>query len=189
MSTNFRNNNMKQGERRVRRYYQKPQWEIEKENAEKLAEEKRKAEEKGLENTEENFPVLGGSHRPSISRPSIKFTGLNWDKMETETRAVTSEYKDNYHVVLPKFNNVHNYRETDDYVETSNTVEKPNESEWTTIEKKIHKKKSVLDTDAPPEDSVWDNEDGQERNEDTVWGGETEDQPTDSWTRNKFAYT
>jgi hypothetical protein len=122
-----------------RREYRKPLWEVEKEQEAATAAEKIKEQERGLENTEENFPVLGtgvSNHRTWDGR---KFNELALDWKETEDRekdireeAPTEEYN----FILPKFRNLHRFAEPEEEKEVRE--EKPSD-EWELVQRKQRK--------------------------------------------------
>ena len=153
-------------ERRRNRNYQKPQWEIQEEDDKRKAEEKKRAEERGLEKTEENFPSLGGSApRVNTWGGGRKFTELasEW-KEEADRNVEIKEEEEKF--VLPRFRNIHRFVEPED-----DTPPPPRQTEydndgWTTVERKIKKKefKSMFD------------EDGNIIEDDTVWGGDEQEE-------------
>lgn len=100
-----------------RRNYDKPQWEIDKENAER---EKREAIQRGLEQTEENFPRLGTGQSKTINWSGRKFVELasEWKADDDARKAVeelsASASSTNADVfVMPKFTLTHHYTEED----------------------------------------------------------------------------
>jgi hypothetical protein len=176
-----------QRERRApRRPYEKPFWQIEQERAQLELEEKKKAAERGLEDTEENFPVLGGrqiTSSGSVWTGARKFSELasDWksaddqrkEEEEREKNASNTTYSDNI-FPLPRFHNMHRfgepedeYCEDDDYVTEQQT---PSEEKWTVVDnRKYRKPKPKFDLDEEDVKASHENEEDA-----TVWGAPEE---------------
>lgn len=172
-------------DRRQRRHYQKPLWEIEKEQAEAAAAEERKKQEAGLENSEDNFPSLGQpakSMRVWGGERSFADLAQEWSaKAETEKieGEMKSEVTDNTDFSLPRFRNVHRFHEPED-VTVAATEEVPAD-EWQRVERRVYtKKKTVMDyTENDFE------KEGEETNQETVWGDAPNEYET-CWDEKKY---
>lgn len=131
------NNQMASNNRRQRKHY-KPHWEVEKEAQDRLAEEMRKEQERGLENTEENFPALGTSSTVARRWGGRKFNDLaqQWKVDEDEKREMQELKKEapvtEFGFVLPKFNNVHHFHEKEDAQEKKCIQ---TDHEWVTVDR------------------------------------------------------
>jgi hypothetical protein len=91
--TTMERKNPFQRERRApRRPYEKPQWQIEEDKAKLALDEKAKATERGLENTIENFPTLGGN--PVVAPPSIWSSGRKFSELASEWKATDEQLKE-----------------------------------------------------------------------------------------------
>ena len=164
-----------QRDQRPRGRYQKPQWEVEKEKQAADALEKLKEEERGLEHTEKNFPVLGVSVANPRTWGGRKFTEMasEW-KDNDEREKQTSEEKatsEEYNFVLPKFRTVRRFAEPEE--ELDEPEDKPAEEEWELVQRKVRKVRRDLTEEeleakyAPRDD---------DENGDTVWAGTEEHQ-------------
>jgi len=172
-----------QKERRPRRQYEKPLWQIEKEKEQQELEEKKRQAERGLEDTVENFPVLGKTTvtTSSIWSGSRKFSELasEWkiaDEMRKEQeereKASGQDERNDHAFQLPCFRNVHRFGEPeDDYEdvpEAPEAVEASTEEKWTVVDhRKYRKPKKEIDFN---EDDFSDCED----EDGTVWNAKEE---------------
>lgn len=173
MDTKMNNNRNKQ--RAPRRQFEKPFWQIEKEKAEQEAIEKQKEIERGLEDTEQNFPTLGVAGIKSGWSGTRKFTELvsEWKadedkKKEEEEAEKTLGYKNDTGFVLPQFNNVRRFEEPEEVIEEA---EQPAEDEWTRVDHRKYRKPKAEKTF---EEDEFDDDEGE--HDDTVWGGQEEHQ-------------
>lgn len=124
--------------RRQRKHY-KPHWEVEKEEQERLAEQMRKEQERGLENTEENFPSLVA--KPVVARQwgGRKFNDLaqEWKSTEDEKKELQELKKEvpvtEFGMVLPKFNNIHHYHEKEEIQQGEKPVDE--QDDWVTVDR------------------------------------------------------
>lgn len=185
-STTMERKNPFQKERRApRRPHEKPFWQIEQEKAKLELEEKKKAEERGLEDTVENFPTLGGN---TVTAPSSmwsatrKFSELASDwkstddqrKEEEERRKNRTEDTRHEHTFqLPRFRSMRRFSEPEDeyYEEGDLRTEQPipEEEKWTLVDnRKYRKPKAEFDFSEDGFDDREDEEDG------TVWGAPEE---------------
>ncbi len=176
-----------QRERRPpRRPYEKPFWQIEQERAKLELEEKEKAAERGLEDTEDNFPTLG--RRPITSSMGAwtgarKFSELasDWksadeqrkEEEERQKSASNTTYNDGI-FPLPRFHNMHRFGEPEDeyYEEDDTTSEQqlPSEEKWTVVDnRKYRKPKPEFDFSQEDVNASHENEE-----DGTVWGGQEE---------------
>lgn len=168
-----------------KRNYSKPQWEQEKDAAEKAEKDKREAEEKAaLENTEENFPSLSRAAPKQVSWSGRKFSELatEWkEKAEEEASVKQTVDKDVSleGVVLPKFNNVHRFHEPEENVENS-TEDKNSDEEWKTVRRKVYvpKKKTI-------EEEIKEEEE-KEESDDTVWATEDKEEYETCWDERRY---
>lgn len=168
------------------RPYEKPFWQIEQEKAKLELEEKKKAAERGLEDTIENFPTLGNTSMTSSSSiwsGGRKFSELasDWkmaddqrkEEEERQKTASTTVYTDGV-FPLPRFHNMGRFGEPEDeYYEENDSMahqQAPSEEKWTLVDNRKYRKPkpefdfSEEDVNAFREDE----EDG------TVWGGQEE---------------
>jgi hypothetical protein len=150
-----------QRERRApRRPYEKPQWQIEEEKAKLELDEKTKATERGLENTIENFPTLGGN--PVVTPPSIWSSGRKFSELASEWKATDEQNKEDDErqknreietkrddmFQLPRFRNVRRFAEPEDeyYDEEENVPQEKKEDaeeegeEWTVVDNTRYRK-------------------------------------------------
>ena len=172
---------VKKERRPPRRTYEKSAWEIQKEQAEREAEEKRKIARHALEKTEGNFPTLVNSSSSTTWNNGRKFSELaaNWwekeehDKKKREevdkefgSRSVTSPSST---FSLPMFRPTRRFSERDE--EYRSEEEKPapkTDDDWTVVDNtKYRKPKTKHESD---DEGV--NE--QKKEEDSVWGGPEE---------------
>lgn len=130
-----------------RRYYQsnnKPQWEVDKENAER---ERLAAIARNLEKTEENFPRLGGGVAKDVSWSGRKFTALasEWKENDDSRKAEEERQKESdcsgggpRVLTLPKFTPSHHYVEADEGEMTPlprAPLQKSEDDEWVTVDR------------------------------------------------------
>lgn len=176
MDTKMNNFNNRNKQRAPRRQFEKPFWQIEKEKAEQEAIEKQKEMERGLEDTEQNFPTLGVAGIKSGWSGTRKFTELvsEWKadedkKKEDEETEKTLGYKNDTGFVLPQFNNVRRFEEPEEVLDEEE--EKPAEDSWTRVDHKKYRKPKAEKTF---EEDEFDEDDGE--HDDTVWGGQEEHQ-------------
>lgn len=175
----------KQKPYRKRNNYSKPQWEVEKDAAEKSERDKKEAAEKAaLENTEENFPSLSRAAPKQISWGGRKFSELatEWktkSEEETVTKQINEKDSSVDGLILPKFNNIHRFHEPEKNVETS-TEENTLDDEWKTIRRKVYvpKKKTV-------EDEIKEEEEKPE-SDDTVWAPEEKEEHETCWDERRY---
>jgi hypothetical protein len=186
--TTMERRNPFQKERRApRRPHEKPFWQIEEEKAKLALEEKKKEAERGLEDTVENFPTLGGNtavQSGSIWSGSRKFSELasEWkstddqQKEEEERQKNSTETTTSYDEVfqLPRFRNIRRFVEPEDeYCDEVNippvdTI--PEEEEWTLVDnRKYRKPKPEFDFSEEGLDNYDENEE-----DGTVWGAAEE---------------
>lgn len=179
---------------RRRNYYRsndKPQWEIDRENAER----ERQAEiARKLENTEENFPALSGlTTRPPPVWGGRKFNELatDWkreddERKEQEEREKQGDTKnDGDFFPLPRFNPTHYYVEQEEEQEApkeapAQTAEQDDESGWAVVdsrakrvarkarkEKRIEERLRRLDDG---EELTDDDDENEQEQDETCWG-------------------
>lgn len=165
-----------------------PQWKKDQEIAE-IAKKQHEVElVKGLEITEDNFPLLGKTLGPSkvvVWDKKFSDLALEW-KTETDKRLeeekIQKEFA-NSQVVngthppkmfkLPQFTNKHRYVEEEEEEEKaiSQEASNPEEEGWTLVDKrKIRRKKTfeeVVNRPPTPDEGAW-NEDGPAEHE-TCW--------------------
>lgn len=173
--------------RRNRNYF-KPRWEIEKEEAERIAEEKRKEQERGLENTEENFPSLVSRKHVAPTWNGRKFAELasEWKSIDEEEKTVKPEVKEQIvsgsEFMLPKFNNIHRFHEPEDDIRHYEE-ESTDKDGWVQVERKVYvpkNKKTVLDyTEEDFDDETKDNDD-------TVWGADDREEHETCWDERRY---
>jgi hypothetical protein len=186
-SPNMERRNPFQKERRApRRQHEKPFWQIEQEKAKLEAEEKKKAEERGLEKTVENFPALGGSTVTGLS--SIWSASRTFSELASEWKSTDDQRKEEEerqkereknHIEesrrddlfqLPRFQNMRRFGEPEDeYYEEGDVQPEqsvPEEEKWTVVERRKYRKpKAEFDfSEDDLDDYNEDEEDG------TVWG-------------------
>lgn len=176
----------KQKSYRKRNTYSKPQWEVEKDAAEKAEREKKESEEKAaLENTEENFPSLSRAAPKTNSwGGGRKFSELavEWKtKAEEETLTKNVSEKDTSAdgLVLPKFNNVHRFHEPEQEKEVP-LQETNDDTEWKTVRRKVYipKKKTI-------EEEIKEEEEKPE-SDDTVWATEEKEEHETCWDERRY---
>jgi len=148
MSSNNRRNNY--------RNYNRPRWEVEKQEAEKARLEQMK---RNMENTEENFPGLG---RVTTKPPTVwggrKFSELatDWKKdedakiEEEERRKQKTNVTEDGVFLLPRFNPTHRFVEQEADAQPAETTEvKPavdnddDETGWVTIDRNAEKQARI----------------------------------------------
>jgi hypothetical protein len=158
-------------------------YEIQKEQVQREADEKRKIAKNALEKTEENFPVLVNSSTSTTWNNGRKFSELaaNWlEKEEEEKRKREEDEKDfgprgamrpSSTFSLPMFRPTRRFSEREEYrCEEEKPAPKPvgEDDGWTVVDNtKYRKPKPKCDSD---DDGV--NE--QKKEEDTVWSGPEE---------------
>lgn len=185
--TTMERKNPFQKERRApRRPYEKPFWQIQQEKKQLELEEKKKEAEKGLEDTEENFPALQGSSAVvipgSIWSGDRKFSELasEWkstdDQQKEEEERRKNSTKNTSHddvFQLPRFRNVHRFAEPEDEYSQEIDVlppQPPSEEEWQVVNNRRYRKpKKEFDFS---EESLQDFEENEE--DGTVWGAPEE---------------
>ncbi len=126
---------------RRNRFYEKPQWEVEKE---RLEQEKAEQDARNMEQTEENFPSLVSS-RPVLSTWSgRKFNELasEWKADEDERKVIqeasktsgdtTTPVVDGF--VMPTFKLTHHYAEKEETVVSDDKPAEKEEDEWVTVD-------------------------------------------------------
>jgi hypothetical protein len=163
--------------------YQKPYWQIQKEQEELILEENKRQQERGLEDTEDNFPALGGravANSASVWTGTRTFSRLaaEWRedevkrKEEDERQKNLSAYTE---FMLPRFRNIHRFGEPEDEfynqeIPEQQALSEPAKNEWKVVDRRKYRKpKPEFDfneEDVPP--SHENEEDG------TVWGGAEE---------------
>lgn len=186
--TTMERRNPFQKERRApRRPHEKPFWQIEEEKAKLALEEKKKEAERGLEDTMENFPTLGGNtavQSGSIWSGSRKFSELasEWkstddqqkeeEEKQKNSTGTTTSYDEVFQ--LPRFRNIRRFVEPEDeYCDEVNippvdTI--PEEEEWTLVDnRKYRKPKPEFDFSEEGLDNYDENEE-----DGTVWGAAEE---------------
>lgn len=172
---------------RKRNNYTKPQWEVEKDAAEKAEKDKRDAAEKSaLENTEENFPSLSRGAPKSVSWGGRKFSELatEWKSKADEDATIKQVVEKDAPVdgiILPKFNNVHRFHEPEEKAVYKQSVEEKNsDDEWKTIRRKVYvpKKNSVEDEIREEEEKL--------ESDDTVWATEDKEEHETCWDERRY---
>lgn len=173
------------------RNYEKPQWEVEKERIER---ERREAQERGMRDTEENFPRLGGATAKPVNWSGRKFTELatEWKSEEDERKALEEAEKKgvetpkNEKFILPTFNPSRHYVETEDGEDTpipaveETSATQGEDDGWTTIDhsakfaarrarkqKRMEEKLKRYDEGEEPEPA--DGEQNEEEQDDSCW--------------------
>ena len=169
---------VKKERRPPRRTYEKSQWEIQKEQAERDEEEKRK---RALDNTDDNFPVLGRAVTSTTWNNGRKFSELaaNWWEKEEEDKRKREEHEKEFGqravagpsvtFSLPMFRPTRRFSERDE--EYRSEDEKPavkTDDGWTVVDNTKYRKPKIK------RDS--DDEDGneQKKEDDSVWAGPEE---------------
>lgn len=174
-------NPFKKERRPPRRPHEKSSWEVQKEQAEREAEKNIK---RGLENTEENFPVLGNTVSTSTSTAwntsGRKFSELvsDWkndddERREQEEPEKDSVRKENKEVfVLPVFRNTKRFSDLDDKSPKEDEDKKiaSLDDGWTNVDKRKYRKPKAERTSE--EESA--NEPKEEPEDDTVWAAPEE---------------
>lgn len=127
---------MSNNRRRNYARYEKPQWEIEKERAER---ERQEAIERGLKNTEENFPALGSGAPKQTAWGGRKFNELaaEW-KQHDDERKIEEEYtKKDDTFTLPVFQPRHYFVEEDEDMSSQPPprIAEPEDNGWTTVDR------------------------------------------------------
>lgn len=171
---------VKKDRRPPRRPHEKSSWELQREQAERETEEKRKNAQRGLENNEENFPSLGlkkmaTSAKWNITGPKFSEMASEWknndderrDQEESQKDAVRKENKDVF--VLPVFRSTKRFSDVDEKSPKDNEHEKSSESlddGWTNVDNRKYRKPKAerrpeeepmnQSKDEPEDDTVWD---------------------------------
>jgi hypothetical protein len=164
----------------------KPQWEQDKEAAEKAEREKKEADEKAaLENTEENFPSLsrpvqktnswGGGRK--FSELAVEWKAKAED--ETVTKNVTDKDTSADGLVLPKFNNIHRFHEPEQEKQVP-VQDTDTDTEWKTVRRKayIPKKKTIEEEIKEEEEKL--------ESDDTVWDTEEKEEHETCWDERRY---
>jgi hypothetical protein len=150
------------------RGHHKPQWEIEKEKQAADAADKIKEQERGMEHTEANFPVLGSSVSNFRAWSGRKFTEMASDWKETDDREkeiLEEKPADDYTFVLPKFRSIRRFAEPEEEAEESH--DKPADDEWQVVQRKQRKaKRDLTEEEMDAKFGLLD----ENVTEDTVWG-------------------
>lgn len=189
--TTMERKNPFQKERRTpRRQQEKTFWEIEQEKAKLEVEKKKKEAERGLEDTVENFPTLGGNTvvaSGSAWSASRKFSELASDWKSTDDKRKEEEERQKEReknceienrrddtFQLPRFYNMHRFSEPEDEyypdggVQPEQSIQE--EEKWTLVDnRKYRKPKPEFDFNEDDLDNY--DEDGEDG---TVWGAPEE---------------
>ena len=163
--------------------YQKPYWQIQKEQEELLLEENKRQQERGLEDTEDNFPALGGTvvnNSASVWTGTRTFSRLATEWKEDELKRKEEEERQKNlsaytEFMLPRFRNIHRFGEPEDEyynqeISDQPPLTEPTKNEWKVVDRRKYRKPkpefdfNEEDVNAPHEND----EDG------TVWGGTEE---------------
>jgi hypothetical protein len=183
--TTMERRNPFQKERRApRRPHEKPFWQIQQENEKLELEEKKKAAERGLEDTAENFPTLGGntvSASGSIWSGGRKFSELATDWKSTDDQRKEEEERQKNRLddnrrddtfQLPRFRSMRRFSEPEDECcedEAPPEQPLPEEEKWTLVDnRKYRKPKKEFDFSEELDDYDENGED------ETVWGAPEE---------------
>ena len=166
-----------------RRTYEKSSWDLQREQAEYQAEEKRKNARRGLEKTEENFPVLGNGSCVASARWNItdrKFSQLvsEWKNDDDERKEQEEKQKDTVRkekdvLVLPVFRNTKRFSDLDEKSPKEDEHEKPTptvDDDWTNVDSRKYRKPKPERTS---EDESM-NEPKDDAEDDTVWATQEE---------------
>lgn len=181
--TNMPPTPFKKERRQPRRTHEKAPWELQKEQAERDAEEKRKIAQRALENTEENFPVLGNAITATSSTWNTsgrKFSELAADwEVDDDARKKREDHEKEFGrkgiaavISLPMFRPIKRFSEVEDESPKEDEVEKPVDEDagWTVVDNtKYRKPKPKREHDSEDEST---NEPKDE--DDTVWAGPEE---------------
>lgn len=159
-----------------RRPYFKPQWEIEKEKNDRLAEEKRKEAERGLENTETNFPVLCAAAPKNTSwvgRKTFSQLATEWKETEDEKKRREDMEKAtgidaDTPFILPTFQNVHRFVEPEEEQPVEEPKKEPSPEDleeigWTIVQNRKPRVKKEIEfkeedaesSEGSQDDTVW----------------------------------
>jgi len=185
-------NNMEQSTafNRRRNYnsrYEKPAWEIEKERAEK---ERREADERALQRTEENYPALGSVVAKPMTWSGRKFTELatEWKETEEKKKAIddgTAPPEKNTDVfVMPMFRPSRFYAEEDDTPLPDNVVPcaplqvASEDDGWVTVDNSAKKQARLIRKQARMEERLRRMDEGEDvppENQDETSGDQDEE--------------
>lgn len=176
--------------RRRNYQYEKPAWEVEKERLEK---EKREAQERGMRDTEENFPTLGTSTAKKVSWGGRSFTELatEWNEMEeakkrAELKKKTEPEKESDIFTMPVFRPSRFYTEDEEYVEETPAPPPPpvdpDEDGWVEVDHQAKKLRRIARKKARMEERLRRMDDGEdvepeggedeEEEDETCWNGD-----------------
>jgi hypothetical protein len=167
---------VKKERRPPRRTYEKSQWEIQKEQAEREAEEKRK---RALDNTDDNFPSLGRAVTSTTWNSHRTFSQLasDWEKNDDERKKREEQEKEfgqravaapSPTFVLPMFRPTRRFSEPEQYRSDEEKPAPKEDDGWTVVDNtKYRKPKTKRESD---DEGV--NE--QKKEEDSVWAGPEE---------------
>ena len=168
---------VKKERRPPRRTYEKSQWELQKEQAERDAEEMRK---RALDNSDVNFPALGRAVTSTTWNSGPKFSELaaDWDNDDEEKKKREEQEKEfgkrgvagpSVTFSLPMFRPTRRFSEPDERSSSEEEKQAPKEDDgWTVVDNtKYRKPKSKRESD---DEGV--NE--QKDQDDTVWAGPEE---------------
>ena len=168
---------VKRDRRPPRRTYEKSQWEIQKEEAEREAAEKNKT---ALENTDANFPVLGRATTATTWNSGLNFSKLaaDWEKNDDERKKREEQEKEfgqravaatSTTFSLPMFRPTRRFSEPDERSSSEEERSAPKEDDgWTVVDStKYRKPKTKRESD---DEGVND----KKEEDDTVWGGPEE---------------
>lgn len=169
-----------------RRTYQKPQWEVEKEENERKQLAEQQELEKKRELTDENFPSVS-STAPRVSSWNGKKTfaalAVEWeekakedDVQEKQKDEHVAQFQKRTTIPLPQFHNIHRFVEPEDEPEQEPKKKQsdPDEEGWVTVDRKKYRRQKTIEEklNRPPTpepgESVW-NGDAPEESE-TCWG-------------------
>jgi hypothetical protein len=168
---------IKKDRRPARRTYEKSQWELQKEQAERQADEKSKT---ALENTDVNFPVLGRAATTTTWNSGRTFSELaaDWENDDERKKKREEQEKEfgqrsvaaaSTTFSLPMFRPVRRFSEQNE--RSSSEEEKPApkaDDDWTVVDNtKYRKPKTKRESD---DEGVND----QKEEDDTVWAGPDE---------------
>lgn len=169
--------------------YEKPAWEVEKERAER---ERREAQQRNMQQTEDNFPVLGRTITKTTTWGGRKFNELaaEWKDIEDKEKAakegevpVADTSSDAF--VLPVFRPSRMYVEEEEETPVpDNTQEevKSEEDGWVTVDRSLKKMMRTARKEARINERLRRLDDGEEledegdddaeNQEETCWNGE-----------------
>ncbi len=168
--------------RRRNYQYEKPAWEVEKERMEK---EKREAQERGMRNTEDNFPALGSSNAKKISWGGRSFTELaaEWNEMDeakkrAELKKKSEPEKESDIFTMPVFRPSRFYVDDEEYCEKTPAPilppVDPDEDGWVEVDRQAKKLRRIARKKAYMEERLRRMDDGEDVEPDS--GGDDEDE-------------